>query len=110
MEDNTPYTPLSVESISKIAKDVALGKIFISWMCPEDLLINVFMPLALIEDKRRQWFIDNEIHGLYEYYEKSIKLCVNGYPIFPSFHILNKHDYGLVYNKFTEIDAAIKAI
>jgi hypothetical protein len=90
-----PYESLSDFELKKIAMDIVNGRIFCSLSIPEhdaDVLPLVFMPLALTGPEYGKWCVDNQIHVLYEYMGKRLKMGVNGYPIFPSMRVLSRGD------------------
>jgi hypothetical protein len=90
-----PYEPLSEIELKKIAMDVVNGRIFCSLSIPQhdaSVLPLVFMPLALAGSDYGKWCVDNQIHVLYEYMDKRLKMGINGYPIFAGMRLLNKSD------------------
>jgi hypothetical protein len=84
------------EDLAKLAKDIYEGKVFGSWMIPENqlktIVTMVFMPLAFMDEEQHQEMLDKEIHHFYEYYDKAGPRAINGFPIFWSFGVLTKSD------------------
>jgi hypothetical protein len=90
-----PYEPRSDVDLKQIAMDIVNGHIFCSLSIPQhdaDVLPLVFMPLSLASSDYGKWCVDNQIHVLYEYMGKRLKMGVNGYPIFASMRLLSKSD------------------
>jgi len=85
------------EQIAQLAKDVYEGKVFGSWMIPENQVKNlmrmIFMAAAFLDDEQIQEMKDKDIVELYEYYDQiRTGRSINGFPIFFSHHELTRED------------------
>lgn len=81
------------QELKQLALDIADGKVFGSWMIPEEeqeaVLPAVFMPLAFGASNN----LGDEVCSLYGYYSDSKKQTVGGYPIFfDRMRVLTKSD------------------
>lgn len=73
---------MTEQELKQLALDIADGKVFGSWMIPEEeqeaVLPAVFMPLAFGASQK----MGEDVCSLYGYYADSKKQTVAGYPIF----------------------------
>jgi hypothetical protein len=81
------------EELHQLVADIAAGKVFGSWMLPEEhldeLLPVVFMPLALGAASK----LPDDLWGVYEYTEKSGRHRTKcGKPIFMTMKILRSEE------------------
>lgn len=85
------------EELKQLALDIHHGLVFTSGnIKPGDLLTMVFMPLAMMNPKQYERFLAKEPWALYEYYEKAMRMGVNGYPMFMSFSVLTREETKIV--------------
>lgn len=91
------------EELKNLALDISEGKVFGSWMIPEEqqerLFPVIFMPLALGAGDK----LPDDVWALYEYHDKSGKTSHNGYPNFMSFKFLTKEDVEKLQPMLTQL-------
>lgn len=70
------------EELKQLAVDIVDGKVFGSWMIPEEhidsLLPVIFMPIAFGASNQ----LDDKVCSLYGYYEEAKRETHDGFPIF----------------------------
>lgn len=81
---------MTEEELKQFVLGVADGRIFLGSFAPEDLVGSIFMPLFLgaLEG------IPLESLGMvWEYNNKALPRCINGYPMFTSCRMMHKDDW-----------------
>lgn len=89
------------EELRLLALDLVNEKVFPSWGLPVEktyLLFHIFMPLKFLDEDDFASFKKQNVVAFYEYFDSSKGTCINGYPIFSSFHTLT----GTEANKLVE--------
>jgi hypothetical protein len=99
MSDDPPpslvYTRKSDDEIKQLALDVALGKVFGSWMLDhEDEASMCFVVLMLCGPREHAQLRAAGVTAVYEYLDKAGPRTVNGLPSFLSMQLLNQEDQG----------------
>lgn len=92
------------KNLRELAVDIADGKIFGTWNLPErdvSLIPSIFMPIVFMKEEDLEEL--KKVTHLYAYYTDAIKMCINGYPIFPKFCCLNAEECHIVMNYVEEI-------
>ena len=102
------------EALTQLAKDIAANLVFIDKMIrpgDESLTGMIFMPLmmgAFAEFTPES--VRDTVGMVYEYYDKALPRGINGYPIFMSMALINKHDFDIVKCKVIKIQELMKSI
>jgi hypothetical protein len=108
------FTNKPIEELNQLAKDIFHGSVFtdrhIRESNKERLIGSIFMPLIFGGIQQIEIEGPEGCALLYEYYNKAISLCVNGYPIFISVQMLNEHDANFVFEKVKKMQEAIDSI
>lgn len=101
------FPSLKKSEVSKLAKDIAMDKVFCSFFITEDqqnnLLGMVFMPLLLGGLSHFTKEQIDDIGFVYEYYDKAGPRSINGKPIFFSCGFVSKADAKRIRNKADKI-------
>jgi hypothetical protein len=105
------YTPKTDEELKDLALGLSQGRYFSSAHCrkPEDVGM-VFLPMAMMDEETRAFFLKHEITFVYEELSKALPRSINGMPMFPSCHMLNKADHQRLRAINQKIEEALKAI
>lgn len=90
---------MSDDEIREFTDALLSGQVFTSGQAPEELLGTIFMPLMMGAAAHLEPVIEN-VGCFYEYIEKAGPRAINGYPIFSSFHIMNKDDWDIVMETY----------
>ena len=95
---------LSEDSLQKLAKDIAMEKVFCSYFLKpseqQNLLGSIFMPLLFGAVEKED--IDN-LGFVCEYYDQAGPRAINGYPMFFSCQLITKHDAEKIVAKVDSI-------
>ena len=105
-QEQSQYVPKTDAEIKDLAMAIYRGETFISWMIAEhdmDLLPSIFMPLVFIDEILRKEMIRDGIQHFYAEYSGSLKMNINGYPVFASMGMLDKNDGERVNSKLKQI-------
>lgn len=77
--------------LKQLASDLRKGLICSSGHVPDDLLLMVFTPLAIISDDDIRGLVKADIGLIYEYNDRAVEKA-DKYPIFNSMRVLNRDD------------------
>ena len=106
------FRSLKKIEISKLAKDIAMDKVFCSFFVPEteqkNLLGMIFMPILFGATKDYSEEEIKDIGFIYEYYDKAGPRGINGYPIFFSCGFVSKTDARKILDKVVKIKKMIE--
>lgn len=83
------------EELEKLAWDIVGGQVYTDRHCPDNLIMSVFMPMMLVEDKS---FVD-DVGLVYEYLDQAGPRSINGQPMFMSMRCLNKADTKILIDR-----------
>ena len=97
---------LTDEQIYELAQELIAGRIMLSSQVPENLLLSVFMPLALMDQKD----IPKDLHTVYGHMKNTFGRAINGYPIFSSCGMLNKEETKRLIGKAKQLQSALDAL
>jgi hypothetical protein len=78
--------------LKQLAIDVVEGRVFGSWMLPEQdqhLIAAIFLPLAFKDASGK---LPDDVWGVYEYHDKAKKQKVRDYPGFTTCKFLTQQD------------------
>lgn len=79
-------------------------------MAPSNLIIRIFMPLSLMsKDDISKDELDN-IGQIIGDMKDTLKMGVNGYPIFHSCRFIHKEDWNIIRGKVRKMEKAIDKI
>jgi hypothetical protein len=79
------------KKLGQLVKDVLQNKVFITTK-EEDMNIS-FMVLKFMDKNTLEEIENAEIVAVYEYYDRAIKMSINGLPVFTSCNFLSRNDY-----------------
>lgn len=85
------YKSPTDQEMKKLVRDVIENKVFIS-TDPKVVEIS-FMVIKFVSQDIMEEMEKAEIVALYEYYDKALKMAINGHHIFMSFKCLSRDDY-----------------
>jgi hypothetical protein len=74
--------------LKKLAVDIVDQKVFGSWMAPDSLIANIFIPLR----KGGSDMVPEDVSCLYEYMDKATGMLAHGYPTFFSFKFFTNEE------------------
>jgi hypothetical protein len=107
------FRSLKKSELSKLAKDIAMDKVFCSFFVPEtqqeNLLGMIFMPILFGATKDYSKEEIDDIGFIYEYYDKAGPRGINGYPIFFSCGFVGKNDARKIRDKVIKIKKMIES-
>ena len=87
------YVPKKDEVLKEIALGILEGRIFCDRQIDnKDLVPQVFMILALMDENTAEQLKEQNICLIYEYMNKAGPVGVNGMPVFMSMRCLNRED------------------
>jgi hypothetical protein len=100
------------EQLKQIANDLYKEKIFCDRYLnnPETELTMVFMVFLFMDEETVENFQKKEPVFIYEYYDKSTRMQVNGYPTFFSCRHLNKEEYDKMIEYYNAIKSAVDGV
>ena len=93
------------KDLRELAHDIYVGKSFSSRQVDSSNFNSVFLVWALLNPMERKQILDRGMSMLWAKMSDAMPRSINGYPIFGSMHILNRHDDLLVYKYYKEICA-----
>lgn len=111
--DESEYTRMTDGAVRKLARDIIEGRAFGSWQIPPNAGVGIeqlFIPLMLFDLVQTKRFQRDGVTHLYEYTEKALPMRVNGYPMFHSFHCLDKQDFDRVMRLVGGMDEALEGV
>jgi hypothetical protein len=89
------YKSLTDKAIKELALAVRAGSVFGTWNFREsekNMIGTVFMAFMLMNSIQKKILVRDGIFHLYEFMDKAGPRSINGYPIFYSFHMLDRDD------------------
>lgn len=101
------------DELIKIAQGIFHKEIFIDRYVQENegqLLMNIFLPLAMMDAQQIEKMKNNPPAMIYEYYSKRMSMSINGYPCFSSCHLLNEADTEKVFHIVKQLEQSEKII
>jgi hypothetical protein len=96
------------EEIKALATDTFKEKVFFSTMIREidqHLLGSIFMPVILMDKPQIDQLEKDKVSAFYEYMNKALPRCINGYPMFSSMRTITVEDLAevqLMVKKLTD--------
>jgi len=99
------------KELKQIAIDIHSNKIFTDRQVenPRDL-IHVFLPLAFLTEKQINDLKESSPGLIYEYMERALPRCINGYPTFASLNTLTQDEFKKMIFYYKNIEKAIEAL
>lgn len=102
------------EELRQLAVDVEDGKVFGSWMIPEEHL-DVQLPIVFLPFYwgAAEKIKDQDVSVIYEYVDRTKRKTPNGYPVFTSFRTLTKEEcdkLGKLITRLRQIKQAFLAL
>ena len=95
----------------EIAEGIYRGDIYTDrHLKDKNLLLSVFMVLALADEKTMKTIKDSKPGLFYEYLNKAGHLSINGCPIFASVRMLNEEDTKKVFSIVEKMQEAMKIV
>ena len=104
---------MTSEEIKQLATDTFKEKVFFSTMIREidkHLLGSIFMPITFMDKPQIEKLEKDKISAFYEYMNKALPRCINGYPMFPSMRTITVEDLAqvqLMVKKLTDATDAV---
>ena len=104
---------MTPEEIKKLATDTFKEKVFYSTMIreiDEHLLGSIFMPVIFMDKNQIDTLQKDRVSAFYEYMDKALPRCINGYPMFPSMRTITVDDLvevQLMVKKLTDATDAV---
>jgi len=89
--------------LRELAHDIYRGTKFCSRQVDPSNFSGCFMVWALLNPLERKQLIDRGMSMLWANMSDAMPRGINGYPVFGSMHILNKHDDLKVYEYYKEV-------
>ncbi len=101
---------LPKKEVNEIAKGIIQNQIFCSYMAPDNLIVNIFMPLALMSKEDLSKHDVENVGQIIGDMRDTFGMGVNGYPIFHSCRLIYKEDWKLILAKVRQMDKAMTKI
>ena len=89
--------------LRELAHDIYRGTKFCSRQVDPSNFESVFLVWALLNPLEKKQLVDRGMSMLWANMSDAMPRGINGYPVFGSMHILNKHDDLKVYEYYKEI-------
>jgi hypothetical protein len=85
--------------IKRIALDTMTGKVFTSLYVPREsyveLLPEIFLPLGQLSELEHKRLMKAKPLMFFEYYKNTTGKFVAGFPVFPSFRVMDEEEFEL---------------
>ena len=99
------------KELKQIAIDIHSNKIFTDRQVENSHdLIHIFLPLAFLTKKQNNDLKESSPGLIYEYMEKAIPICINGYPTFASLNTLTQDEFKKMISYYKNIEKTIKIL
>jgi len=100
-------SPEREAQIKKIALDTVRGKVFTSLYIPRenyaDLLCEVFLPLGELSELEHKRLMNSKPLMFFEYYNKTTGEFAAGFPVFPSFRVMDLEEFEMFRKCLQEV-------
>lgn len=102
------------DELKELGRDLHAGRLFTDQhLRPGDrpeMLLHIFMPLALMEDDQWERWKASGPHVIFEYLDKAGPRSINGYPTFLSVQALTEAEWTVVLTYYYRLKEASDAL